>query len=99
MALCGHAAALEEHGARVRRVDAQLVVRFLGVKPGVPFGTMKADTPLAPAARSVVANTSMKSAWGPFVIQFLLPLMTQLPSPCRSATVCMLLASEPLWAR
>jgi hypothetical protein len=43
----------------------------------------------------VVAKTSMKSAWGPFVIQFLLPSMTH-SSPCRVATVCMLLASEPL---
>jgi hypothetical protein len=44
--------------------------------PGVSVGTRKAEMPLWPAVRSVMAKSTMASATGPLVIQFLLPLMT-----------------------
>jgi hypothetical protein len=56
---------------------------------------MNALTPLGPAARSVAQKRTMRSAWGPLVIQFFEPLMTQW-SPSFTATVCMCEASEPL---
>jgi len=46
------------------------------LKPGVPVGTTKAVMPRWPAARSVMVKSTMASATGPLVIQFLLPLMT-----------------------
>lgn len=44
--------------------------------PGMPFSTMKAVMPRAPASGSVLAYTTSTSASGPLVIHILLPLST-----------------------
>ena len=65
------------------------------VNPGVPLGTKKAVCFTFGPLRSVTAKTKMKSACGPFVIQFLAPLRTQ-ESPLLSPFVTIVCASEPL---
>jgi hypothetical protein len=65
------------------------------VKPGVPFGTTNAVWRTFAPLRSVTAKTMMKSACGPFVIQFFAPLRTH-PSDVFSPDVTIVCASEPL---
>ena len=62
--------------------------------PGVPVSTTKAVMPLVPLLRSVMVKSTMASATGPLVIQFLVPSMTYL-SPRRTAVVRCSAASLP----
>ncbi len=66
------------------------------MKPGVFFGTTKAVCFTFEPDRSVTAKTMMKSAWGPFVIQFFAPLRIQPPSGFFSPEVTIVCASDPL---
>ena len=67
---------------------------FWRMKPGVPVSTTKAVMPLVPFDRSVMVKSTIASATGPLVIQFLVPLMTYV-SPLRVAVVRCSAASEP----
>src|SRR6267142_1758259 len=64
------------------------------VKPLVPRSTMKAEIPCEPAARSVIASTTVVSANVALVIKFFEPLSTQPPAR-RTAVVRIELASDP----
>ena len=64
-------------------------------KPALSVSTMKAVMPRAPLSGSVMANSTMYLATGPEVIQLFLPLITKLPSACRTARQRMAVASEP----
>jgi hypothetical protein len=59
---------------------------------------MKADTPLAPSRAVRGGEEDDEVRVGAVGDPVLAPSMTK-SSPCRVATVCMLLASEPLPAR
>ena len=48
-----------------------------GRMPGVPFGTMKAEMPRLPRARSVTAMTTITPPMLPCVMKVLAPLITQ----------------------
>src|SRR5439155_1379602 len=67
---------------------------FCKRNPGVFASTTKVVIPLVPLLRSVMVKRTMASATGPFVIQFLVPLMTYL-SPRRTAVVRCSAASLP----
>src|SRR5256885_7535858 len=62
--------------------------------PLVFIGRMNAVMPRWPAALSFIVNNTQTSATGPLVIQFLVPLITQL-SPSRTAVVFCAAASLP----
>ncbi|MNQ49993.1 hypothetical protein D3C85_639180 [compost metagenome] len=64
------------------------------VKPGVSVGTRKADRPFLPSSASVTAKTMASLARLPLLTNCLAPLSTQC-SPCSSARVRRLCASEP----
>ena len=74
----GDLAVLEEDRARVRGVDAELVVvRRSACSRACRVGTRNAVCLTFGPLRSVTAKTMMKSACGPLVIQFFAPLSTQ----------------------
>ena len=62
--------------------------------PAVPRGTMKAEMPRLPLARSVTAITTITPPILPWVMNVLAPLRTQV-SPSRTATVRVPAASLP----
>ena len=66
------------------------------VNPGIPFSTMKAVIPCAPASPSVLAYTTSVSATVPLVHHILVPLSSHEPSLVRSARHRMLTTSLPL---
>src|ERR1043166_7094615 len=80
------------------QLHAALMPIFLSggwrLKPLVEVGTRKAVMPLLPLLGSVIVNSTIASAFGPTVIQFLLPLMTY-SSPFFTATVFWAAASLP----
>src|SRR5258705_13387656 len=80
------------------QLHAALMPIFLSggwrLKPFVDVGTMNAVMPLLPFAGSVIVNSTIASAFGPTVIQFLLPLITY-SSPLRTAVVFCAAASLP----
>ena len=67
---------------------------FCRTNPGVFVSTTKQVMPFVPFDRSVIVKSTIASATGPFVIQFLVPLM-RYESPLRTAVVRCSAASLP----
>ena len=66
-----------------------------GRMPGVPRSMMNAEMPRLPRARSVTAIATNMPPIAPCVMNVLAPLITQLPSPSRTAVVRVPAASLP----
>src|ERR1035437_3116141 len=64
------------------------------LNPARSASTRNTDTPLAPAAGSVLATTTTRSQLRPLLMKVLLPLITY-SSPCLTALVRIAFRSEP----